>query len=163
GIIGFPPGSQRAIMCQFAAYQPEKPPLSRRTIGRRVMFRDHVPFYFAWGCFRYFVSGACGAPPRCLQRQARATACGNRISISVPERPPVLIWNLARLASTSALVSDRLTVELSAPSDGAAGRNGCSAAATSLSLRPWPVSRTRSTTSPKSDSAVETMTWPPAL
>ena len=49
--------------------------------------------------------------------QACATACGNTISISVPERPPVLIWNLARLASTSALVSDRLTAELSALSD----------------------------------------------
>ena len=45
--------------------------------------------------------------------QARATACGNTTSISVPERPPVLIWNLARLASTRALVSDRLTPELS--------------------------------------------------
>ena len=45
--------------------------------------------------------------------QTRATACGNTTSISVPERPPVLIWNLARLASTRALVSDRLTPELS--------------------------------------------------
>ena len=54
-------------------------------------------------------------------RQARATACGNTISISVPERPPVLIWNLARLASTSALVSDRLTAALSDRSDGAGG------------------------------------------
>jgi hypothetical protein len=43
-----------------------------------------------------------------------ATACENRISIRVPERGPVLIWNWARLASTSALVSDRLTAELSA-------------------------------------------------
>src|SRR6478735_2128005 len=51
--------------------------------------------------------------------QTRATACGNTTSISVPERPPVLIWNLARLASTRALVSDRLTPELSARSDGA--------------------------------------------
>jgi hypothetical protein len=29
----------------------------------------------------------------------------------VPECPPVLIWNWARLASTSALVSDRPTPE----------------------------------------------------
>ena len=38
-------------MCQFAAYQPEMTPLSRRTVGYRVMFRGHGPFYFAWGCF----------------------------------------------------------------------------------------------------------------
>jgi hypothetical protein len=45
--------------------------------------------------------------------QTRATACGNTTSISVPEWPPVLILNLARLASTRALVSDRLTREFS--------------------------------------------------
>ncbi len=45
------------------------------------------------------------APPP----HALAVAWENTISISVPVRPPVLIWNLARLASTSALVSDRLT------------------------------------------------------
>src|SRR6202044_111840 len=95
---------------------------------------------------------------------ALTSAWANTTSIRVPECGPVLIWNRARLASTSALVSDRLTPELSeAWSDGAGVRNGSMAAATSLSLRPWPVSRTRSTTSPKSDSAVETMTWPPAL
>ena len=44
---------------------------------------------------------------------ARAIACANTTSISVPECGPVLIWNWARLASTSALVSDRLTPELS--------------------------------------------------
>ena len=44
---------------------------------------------------------------------ARAIASGNTTSISVPECVPVLIWNWARLASTSALVSDRLTPELS--------------------------------------------------
>ncbi|MGX1104456.1 hypothetical protein AB7M47_002839 [Bradyrhizobium elkanii] len=38
-----------------------------------------------------------------------AAAWAKVTSISVPVRPPVLIWNLARLASTSALVSDRLT------------------------------------------------------
>ena len=47
---------------------------------------------------------ACDRPP-----QAFATACENTTSISVPERAPVLIWKRARLASTSALVSDRLT------------------------------------------------------
>ena len=41
--------------------------------------------------------------------QTFAVACENTTSISVPERAPVLIWNRARLASTSALVSDRLT------------------------------------------------------
>jgi hypothetical protein len=40
---------------------------------------------------------------------AFAIACGNTTSISVPEWPPVLIWKWARLASTSALVSERLT------------------------------------------------------
>ncbi len=40
---------------------------------------------------------------------ALAAAWAKVTSISVPVRPPVLIWNLARLASTSALVSDRLT------------------------------------------------------
>ena len=44
---------------------------------------------------------------------ALAIACENTTSISVPECAPVLIWNLARLASTSALVSERLTRELS--------------------------------------------------
>src|SRR6201996_2445609 len=88
-----------------------------------------------------------------------AYACANSTSIRVPEWPPVLIWNWARLASPRALGSDRLSAELSeAWSDGAAVRNGCIAAATSLSLRPWPVSRTLSTTWPMSDSAVETMT-----
>jgi hypothetical protein len=47
------------------------------------------------------------------RNQTRATACENTTSISVPECVPVLIWNFARLASTSALVSDRLTPELS--------------------------------------------------
>src|ERR1043166_6173800 len=28
--MGSPPGSRRAVVCQLAAYQPEKPPLSRR-------------------------------------------------------------------------------------------------------------------------------------
>jgi hypothetical protein len=44
---------------------------------------------------------------------ARAIARENSTSIRVPERGPVLIWNWARLASTSALVSERLTPELS--------------------------------------------------
>jgi len=44
---------------------------------------------------------------------SQAIACENTISISVPECVPVLMWNCARLASTSALVSDRLTPELS--------------------------------------------------
>src|SRR5262245_52312997 len=35
-IMGLPPGSRRATLCQFAAYQPEKPPLSRRTVGRQL-------------------------------------------------------------------------------------------------------------------------------
>src|SRR2546430_1559481 len=88
--------------------------------------------FFAWGCFRNFVRR--GRPA-----QALTVACENTTSISVPERAPVLIWNLARLASTSAFVSDRLTAAPSlAWSDGAAVRNGSSAAATSLSLRPWP-------------------------
>ena len=39
--------------------------------------------------------------------QAFAVACENTTSISVPDRAPVLIWKRARLASTSALVSDR--------------------------------------------------------
>jgi hypothetical protein len=42
---------------------------------------------------------------------ARAIVCPNVTSISVPECGPVLIWNWARLASTSALVSARLTPE----------------------------------------------------
>jgi hypothetical protein len=37
--------------------------------------------------------------------------CENTTSISVPEPAAVLMWNLARLASTSALVSERLTGE----------------------------------------------------
>ena len=41
-------------------------------------------------------------------------------------------------------------------------RNGSIAAATSLSFSPRRYRGTRKTTSPKSDSAVETMTWPPA-
>src|SRR6266568_4372319 len=55
---------------------------------------------------------------------AGAVAWENTTSIRVPERPPVLMWNLARLASTKALVSDRLTPEPSeAWSDGAGVRN----------------------------------------
>jgi len=38
-----------------------------------------------------------------------AIECENTTSTSVPERVPVLILNCARLASTSALVKDRLT------------------------------------------------------
>src|ERR1700744_6292540 len=80
---------------------------------------------------------------------ARTTACGNTTSISVPERPPVRIANFARLASTSALVRDRLTAEGSdALSDGGGVRNGSIAAATSLSLSPWPVERTRRANTP---------------
>src|ERR1700738_2661735 len=45
--------------------------------------------------------------------QARAIACENTTSINVPKCGPVLMWNWARLASTRALVSDRLTPELS--------------------------------------------------
>src|SRR4051794_7335524 len=68
--------------------------------------------YFAWGCFRNFVRGAPRhrrTVPWRARAQAFAVACENTTSISVPERAPVLIWNRARLASTSALVSDRLT------------------------------------------------------
>src|SRR5438034_9044531 len=36
--MGFPPGSRGAIVCQFAAYQPEKASLSRRTVDCRVIF-----------------------------------------------------------------------------------------------------------------------------
>ena len=52
-------------------------------------------------------------PVRLRRIYAFAVAREKTTSISVPVRPPVLIWNLARLASTSALVSDRLTGELS--------------------------------------------------
>ena len=45
----------------------------------------------------------------CGLNQAPAIVSGNTTSISVPECVPVLIWNWARLASTSALVSERLT------------------------------------------------------
>ena len=41
--------------------------------------------------------------------QLRAIVSANTTSISVPECVPVLIWKWARLASTSALVSERLT------------------------------------------------------
>jgi hypothetical protein len=44
---------------------------------------------------------------------ALAIACENTTSISVPECGPVLMWNCARLASTRALVKERLTPELS--------------------------------------------------
>jgi len=56
-------------------------------------------------------------------------------------RAPLLMLNRARLASTKALVSDRLSAELSAASPGGGMRNG--SIATSVSLRPWPVSRMR--------------------
>ena len=49
-----------------------------------------------------------------LLDQAIALACENTTSISVPECGAVLMWNCARLASTSALVSDRFTTEPSA-------------------------------------------------
>ena len=58
----------------------------------------------------------------------------------------------------AALQPFRTAAPSEAWSAGARVRNGSIAAATSLSLRPWPVSRTRSITSPKSDSAVETIT-----
>src|ERR1700676_4888554 len=64
---------------------------------------------------------------RLRRTQALTVACENTTSISVPERPPVLIWNLARLASTRALVSDRLTPLSEVWSDGAWVRNGSSA------------------------------------
>jgi hypothetical protein len=36
-----------------------------------VVARAHrSPFYFAWGCFRDFVSGPCGAPPIACRRRA---------------------------------------------------------------------------------------------
>src|SRR5882757_6690187 len=61
---------------------------------------------------------------------ARADARENTTSISVPECGPGLMWNCARLASTSALVSDRLTPAPSpAWSDSPWVRNGSSAAA----------------------------------
>ena len=44
---------------------------------------------------------------------AFTAAFENATSISVPELGAALIWKRARLASTSALVSDRLTPELS--------------------------------------------------
>jgi hypothetical protein len=44
---------------------------------------------------------------------AFAIARENTTSISLPEFAPVLMWNCARLASTSAFVSDRLTPEFS--------------------------------------------------
>jgi hypothetical protein len=47
------------------------------------------------------------------ERYAFTISRGNTTSISVPECAPVLMWNWARLASTSALVSERLTPELS--------------------------------------------------
>ncbi|MGY3105756.1 hypothetical protein ACVWW7_002383 [Bradyrhizobium sp. LM6.9] len=94
---------------------------------------------------------------------AFASAGANTTSISEPEFAALLMLNRARLASTRALVSDRLSAELSSASPGGGVRNGSIAAATSRSLRPWPVSRMRRATSPWSDSAVETMTWPPAL
>src|SRR5690348_7761756 len=97
-------------------------------------------------------------------RQLRAIARENTTSTRVPVGAAVLKLDRARLASTNALVSDRLTGALSeALSEGGGVRNGSIAAATSLSLRPWPVSRTRRTTSPKSESAVETITWPAGL
>jgi len=30
------------------------------------------PFYFAWGCFRDFVPGACGVPPKRCARDTRS-------------------------------------------------------------------------------------------
>src|SRR5690349_9219568 len=36
--MGVPPGSHRRAVCQFVAYQPEKAPLSRRTIDCRAIF-----------------------------------------------------------------------------------------------------------------------------
>src|SRR6266481_4450631 len=60
--------------------------------------------------------------------QLRVSAFENTTSISVPERAPVLMWNCARLASTRALVSERLTGEPSeASSEGGRLRNGSSA------------------------------------
>jgi hypothetical protein len=71
-------------MCQFAAYQLEKPPLSRRTLGYRACSAAML-ILLCMGLFSPFLFST-------LQRgQARATAWGNTISISVPERPPVLI------------------------------------------------------------------------
>jgi hypothetical protein len=52
-------------------------------------------------------------PLGCGRSQARAIARKNTTSISVPECGTLLMWNCPRLASTSALVRDRLTPELS--------------------------------------------------
>jgi hypothetical protein len=38
------------------------------------VLRAEAPFYFAWGCFRDFVSGPCGVPPKSI-----CTASGTRV------------------------------------------------------------------------------------
>src|SRR5690242_16965637 len=67
--------------------------------------------------------------------QLRAIARENTTSTSVPLLAALLRLNCARLASTSALVSDRLTPDASDDwSEGGGVRKGSRAAATSLSL-----------------------------
>src|SRR6266704_2414147 len=54
--MGFPPGGSRgAIMCQFVAFHPEKPPLSRRTVDCRVIFCRERDFA-AWNASKRPVS-----------------------------------------------------------------------------------------------------------
>ena len=88
---------------------------------------------------------------------------GKAISTRVPAFGALLMWKLARLASANALVSGSARPVPPEPQlpDVATWRNGSSAVSISFSLMPTPVSRTRSTTSLLSVTAVETITWPP--
>ena len=137
-------------------------------IDRVFGFDEVKAAFITWRPARISAKSSSASPERITKHARiaiarRPASAGNATSTSVPAFGALLMVKLARLASASALVSGRprpVPPEPQLP-DVAVCRNGSSAASMSFSLMPTPVSRTRSTASPLSANAVDTITWPP--
>ncbi len=70
-------------------------PVPRTRSGLRAASRG--PFYFAWGCFRDFVSGPCGVPHECLRRVRDTGVDAQGSHDRAPLRALVQVWSSASI------------------------------------------------------------------
>src|SRR5438309_11679074 len=76
---------------------------SRAPDASGVSAASRGPFYFAWGCFRDFVSGPCGVPPKSIctasgTRDHWLRANGESIGLQpIPQQAVISAWTVAQV------------------------------------------------------------------
>src|SRR4051812_9931157 len=100
--MGFPPGSTWSHYVSIRRISSGK----AAAVQKDSRLPRHVPppgpSYFAWGCFRYFVSGGCGAPAHCWIRATESAESFQAMTARSGARHRVRKQDLDQRAGTAA-------------------------------------------------------------